>query len=62
MGMLGNLSTACGSKMRTPMPRMSDAVVYAPGLAGGGMRLDSAARFSSLAQDAIRSFSYPFVD
>jgi hypothetical protein len=48
--------------MSTKTPRVSEGTVYASDLSGGSIRLDSAAWFSWLEQDATRSFSYPLFD
>jgi hypothetical protein len=48
--------------MSTKTPRVSAAALYTPDLPGGSIRLDSAAWFSWLEQEATRSFSYPLFD
>ena len=48
--------------MSTKTPRVSEGALYAPGLPGGSIGLDSAAWFNWLEQEATRSFSYPLFD
>lgn len=48
--------------MSTKTPRVSEAALYGPELPDGRIRLDSAAWFGWLEQEATRSFSYPLFD
>jgi hypothetical protein len=48
--------------MSTKAPRVSEGALYAPELPGGSIRLDSAAWFGWLEQEATRSFSYPLFE
>jgi len=44
------------------IPRVLDGSVYAPGQAGGAIRLDTAAWMTWLEAPTTRSFSYPLYD
>lgn len=48
--------------MSTKTPRVTEGALYAPGLPGGSIVLDSAAWFSWLEQEATRSFCYPLFE